>query len=211
MTGTMTREEHARIARSIRAAEAKTAGEIFCVVARRSDTYFYPAAFMVTIGILAVSLALAWAAWQFWFDLPATTLALAQCLAFVSAMLVLRFVPSARIHLVLRGLRYRRAHDNAMKQFLARNVHITTKRTGVLIFVSLAERYAEVVADAGINAKVPQAVWNGVVAALLAKARQDRLADGFEEAVVTVGAVLAEHFPVAPGDRNELDDHVVEI
>ena len=72
---------------------------------------------------------------------------------------------------VPRRLRYRRAHDNALKQFLARNVHITTARTGVLIFVSLAERYAEVVADSGINAKVPQETWNDIVADLVAHAQ----------------------------------------
>ncbi len=211
MASAMTPEEHARIAAAIRDAETRTAGEIFCVGARRSDTYFFPAAFMVTVGILAVSLAVAWAAHWWWFDLATTTLVLAQAFAFASAMLLLYLVPDTRLPLVLRGLRYRRAHHNALKQFLARNVHITNRRTGVLIFVSLAERYAEVVADAGINRKVPQEVWNGVVAALIDKARGGRLADGFEDAVQTVGALLAEHFPVRSGDRNELDDHVVEI
>ena len=77
-----------------------------------------------------------------------------------------------RIHLVPLRQRYRHAHDNAMKQFLSRNIHLTTARTGVMLFVSLAERYAEVVADAGINSRVPQETWDGVVAGLVAHARQ---------------------------------------
>ena len=211
MANTMTSEEHAKVARAIRAAEKKTAGEIYCVVARASDDYFFPAAFMATIGMLAASLALAWAAHHWWIEISPTTFALAEIAAFASAMLVLWLLPDARIPLVPRRLRYRRAHDNALKQFLARNVHITAKRTGVLIFVSLAERYAEVVADAGINQKVEQHVWNGVVGDLIAKARADELAEGFEQAVKTVGKLLTEHFPVTTEDRNELDDHVVEI
>ena len=43
------------------------------------------------------------------------------------------------------------------------------------------------------------------------EAIDDRLADGFVKAIETVGAVLAEHFPVTSGDTNELDDHLVEI
>ena len=81
----------------------------------------------------------------------------------------------------------------------------------MLIFVSLAERYAVVLADSGIDARVGQHVWDGVVRDLTGHAARDRLADGFVQAVEAVGTVLAEHFPVTPGDVNELDDHLVEI
>ena len=88
------------------------------------------------------------------------------------ALLVLLWpFPALRIRLVPRRLRYRHAHDNALKQFLARNVHITAARTGVLIFVSLAERYAEIVADAGINSRSRRTIWDGVVADLIAHAQ----------------------------------------
>ena len=135
----------------------------------------------------------------------------AQLIAIACALLVLGFFPALRIHLVPLRQRYRHAHDNATKQFLSRNIHLTSARTGVLLFVSLAERYAEVVADAGINGRVPQETWDGVVAGLIAHARRGAVADGFVEAIGTVGALLAEHFPVTAGDLNELDDHVVEI
>ena len=69
-------------------------------------------------------------------------------------------------------MQYTQAHDNALRQFLARNVHITTQRTGVLLFVSLAERYAAVVADAGIDRQVRQEDWDGVVAELVEQARR---------------------------------------
>jgi putative membrane protein len=230
----MSQADHRRVADSIRAAEQHTSGEIYCVVARSSDSYFYPAALTLTLGLLIASLGMAFAldaGWLtmrtllFWADpggnpfrfdawnlsVRPFAFVLAQLLALGSALLVLAAFPALRIHLVPMRLRYRRAHDNAIKQFLARNVHITAARTGVLLFVSLDERYAEVIADAGISAKVGQELWNGVVATLTAHARQDRLADGFVAAVGDVGRLLAAHFPVTPGDRNELDDHVVEL
>ncbi len=130
---------------------------------------------------------------------------------FAAALALIYALPGLRIRLAPRRWQYMRAHDNALKQFLARNVHLTAERTGVLIFVSLAERYAEIVADAGINAKVPQDMWDSIVAGLIDDARHGRLADGFVTAVAAVGALLAEHFPVRPDDINELDDHLVEI
>jgi putative membrane protein len=58
---------------------------------------------------------------------------------------------------------------------------------------------------------VEQRVWDDVVRDLTTAARDDRLADGFVRAIEAVGVVLTEHFPVSPGDANELDDHLVEI
>jgi putative membrane protein len=208
---TMTPEEHARIADAVQAAEASTSGEIFCVVARSSASYFFPAAFIVTLAIVAVSLLVAYLAHLWWYELSPVTLVVAQLVAIGCALMVLAFFPAIRIHLVPLGQRYRHAHDNAMKQFLSRNIHLTAARTGVMLFVSLAERYAEVVADSGIDSRVPQQTWDSVVACLIAHARRAEVADGFVEAIGVVGALLAEHFPVTADDINELDDHVVEI
>ncbi|TGQ07588.1 MULTISPECIES: TPM domain-containing protein [unclassified Mesorhizobium] len=204
-------EDHDRIAEAIRTAELKTGGEIYCVVARASDGYFFPAAFTTTIGLFIASLAVAYGLEGLWLTIRLPHFVLAQMLALASVFALLWFLPAFRIHFVPRRLRYQAAHANAMKQFLARNVHRTSARTGVLIFVSIAERYAEVVADSGIDAKVGQHVWDSVVRELTKQAGDNRLADGFVKATESVGAVLAEHFPVTEGDTNELDDHLVEI
>lgn len=204
-------QDHERIADAIRAAEARTDGEIYCVIARASDGYFAPAALMATLGMLVVSLAVAYGLEAWWLTIRLPHFVIAELLALVCVLALLWALPGLRIHMVPRRLRYRAAHANAIKQFLARNVHRTTARTGVLIFVSIAERYAEVVADSGIDAKVGQHVWDGVVRDLTAHAGDDRLADGFVKSIEQVGAVLAEHFPVTSLDTNELDDHLVEI
>ncbi len=211
MTNTLSPADHHRIAEAIRAAETGTSGEIYCVVARSSDGYFYPAAFFVTIGIVVAGIVVAFLLEFWWISVRLPVFWAAAVLALAAGWLVLLAAPGLRIHFVPRRLRYQRAHDNALKQFLARNVHITTARTGVLLFVSLVERYAEVVADSGINAKVDQEIWNGIVADLVAHARTDRLADGFVAAVGVVGELLSRHFPRSGDDLNELDDHLVEI
>jgi putative membrane protein len=210
-TRTITPEDHERIAAAIRAAELKTDGEIYCVVAKSSDGYFFPAALMATVGMLLASLAVAYGLEAWWLTVRLPHFVLVQMLAMACALILLCMLPGLRIHLVPHRLRHRAAHENASRQFLARNVHRTSARTGVLIFVSLAERYAEVVVDEGIASRVGQHVWDNIVLNLTADARADKLADGFIRAIDAVGAVLAEHFPVSAGDINELDDHLVEI
>ena len=81
----------------------------------------------------------------------------------------------------------------------------------MLIFVSLAERYAEVVADEGINRKVDQAVWDDLIDKIVHHARRESLAEGFIEAINQAGAVLAQHFPPTKGQSNELDDRLIEL
>ncbi len=207
----LTEQDHARIAAAIREAEESTAGEIYCVVARRSDGYFFSAAMVLVVSILVISLAVAFLMEAWWLTMRLPVFVSAQLLALAAALALIYLLPGLRIRLAPRRWQYMRAHDNSLKQFLARNVHLTAERTGVLIFVSVAERYAEIVADAGINAKVPQDMWDSIVAGLIDDARRDRLADGFVAAIGAVGALLAEHFPVGPDDINELDDHLVEI
>ncbi|MEO5323773.1 TPM domain-containing protein [Mesorhizobium sp. CC13] len=203
--------DHDRIAAAIRGAESQTSGEIYCVVARRSDGYFFPAAFSVTLGILLVSLAAAAALEYWWIAVRLPHFVIVQVLAAAAACALIWLFPGLRLWLVPRSLLWRSAHANALRQFYARNIHLTNARTGVLVFVSIAERYAAVIADAGINAKVEQGQWDGIVAELIGNARDDRLADGFVAAIARVGTLLARHFPVQQGDANELDDHLVEI
>ncbi|MBO6539880.1 MAG: TPM domain-containing protein [Rhizobiaceae bacterium] len=207
----LTQEEHNRIADAIRTAEARTSGEIICVLARSSDGYFYPAAFAVTIALMLASLIAAVVLERMWVIVPMWQFAAAQILALATALLLLWRWPALRIRFVPRALRYRRAHRNAIEQFLARNIHVTENRTGVLIFLSLAERYAEVIADAGINVHVSQERWNAIVADLISHAARGDIVGGYEGAVAACGDMLAEAFPPASGNENELDDHLVEI
>jgi putative membrane protein len=80
----------------------------------------------------------------------------------------------------------------------------------VLIYLSLGERRAEVIADAAIHDRVSEDVWGEAMAALLGHVRAGRIADGLIAAVERVGVVLAEHTPPVAGDVNELPDRVVE-
>jgi len=204
-------QDHDRVAAAIRAAEARTSGEIYCVVAGASDSYFYPAALFALIGTLLAGVVCAFLLDFWWYSVRLPVFAIAQVLGSATVLLVLFALPALRIRLVPAYLQHRRAHDNARKQFLAHNVHVTAARTGILIFLSLTERYAEVIADSGIADRVEQMRWNAIVTDLTEAAREDRLADGLVGAVEACGALLAERFPPDPAGRNELADRVVEI
>lgn len=194
-----------RISATIAGVEQYTSGEIFCVIARQCDDY--RAVPVIWAAALALILPLPMILFS---PMPARLIYLAQLAVFVVMALVLS-IPALRFYIVPRRTLHGRAHAEAMRQFCAQGLHKTDNRTGVLIFASEAERYAEVIADAGINAKVPQRVWDDAVAALIAAIRAGRAADGFVASVEKCGAVLAQHFPPGTLNRNELPDRVIEI
>jgi putative membrane protein len=208
---TMTPDDHARVAEAVKRAESSTSGEIFCVLARASDSYFFPSAFFVTIAVLVVGLIVAVLLDRWWFSLGLTEFAALQLLGVLAALLVLWLFPAMRVHYVPHSVRRRRAHDNAVRQFLAHGIHLTGERTGVLLFLSVEERYAEVIADSGIDERVDHEEWERIVGLLVSHAGRGRIADGFCEAAAEAGTLLARHFPPRADDRNELDDHLVEI
>jgi putative membrane protein len=87
----------------------------------------------------------------------------------------------------------------------------TMGRTGILIYLSLDEHRAEIVADEAIASHVGPEVWGEAMVALIDHVREGRPGKGMAEAVRQVGAVLAEHFPKSESNPNELPDRLIEL
>jgi putative membrane protein len=94
---------------------------------------------------------------------------------------------------------------------MTRAYHLTDHDTGVLIFASLGERQAIVLADDGVASKVGAAEWKSVVDALVAGMRANDPGDGFVRAIGRATDILAAHCPRQPGDHNQLPDTVIEL
>jgi putative membrane protein len=150
-----------------------------------------------------------------WLLMAFTTMSLQlmlslQVLAFLG-LLTFSCLPQVRVALIPRAARRALAHRLAMEQFVIRGVARTKERTGILIFVSLAERYARIIADDGIAARVPQSHWQGAIDTLVGHMREGRVADGLVAAIDTCGAVLVTHFPATGTEPSELPDRIYLI
>jgi putative membrane protein len=197
--------DHAALAAAIRAAEASTAGEIYVVVDSGADEF----RLVPVLWAACLALLLPWVL-VFFTTLPVTIVLLAQVTLFVVVALVLSW-PRLRHRLVPPALADDAAERNARAMFLAHGVHLTDARTGVLIYLSTAPRRIVVLADAGIHAKVAEGAWDAMVLRIAAQARQGQLIEGLQAAIAEAGALLSQHFPRTPADRNELPDRVVEL
>lgn len=202
----LTDDEKSRIADAIKEAESKTGGEIVTVIARSSDGYWFIPLMWAAIAALTMPAVVLWIdPWIYPIEFYGGQLALFAVLA-----LLFRWTP-VKMRLVPGRVKRRRAARLAREQFLARGLHHTEGRTGVLLFVSVAERYVEVLADSGIDEKVAPDTWTSLVEAFVARIRRKQVAEGFLEAIGRCGAVLEEHIPKARGDKDELPNHLAEI
>jgi len=221
----MTEADRARVAAAVSAAESSTSGEIVTIMAQRSDNYADVALAWAALAGLAALIALSvtpdfylglydrlTGSWvQHWA--PGRVFAVAALVVtikFVAVWLLLLWRP-LRLRLVPGPIRYRRVHARALDCFRIGAERRTTGRTGILIYLSLAEHRAEIVADAAIASQVMPDVWGEALAAMLLELKQGRMADGLVAAVDRVGAVLAQHFPRGANDVNELPDRLIEV
>jgi uncharacterized membrane protein len=104
-----------------------------------------------------------------------------------------------------------RSRQRALEVFGLLRVWDTEANDGVLLYVLLADRSVEIVADRGIDARVGDAAWQAICRKIEAAFRDGRFTEGVEQGATDISALLAEHSPrTAPG-RNELPDAPVVL
>ena len=218
-------KDHEKVSRAISAAEATTDGEIVAVASERSDSYHDVALHWALLPLFAV---LAWAAWRpsaliWWYQFllggwqpePTfgqllTLLLFFAALKFTVALLILKWMP-LRLALTPGATKHRRVRRRAVTVFRAAAEKRTVGRTGILIYLSMGERRAEIVADEAILKVTDDHTWGEAMAALLEHVREGRPGEGICAAIERVGGVLAEHFPRSAGDTNEIPDKLIEL
>lgn len=200
-------DDKARITAAIHGAEKNTSGEFVAVVARASDHYvFLPLLWSAILALLfpgACLLARLSIRWPHIYQL--------QLLIFILLTVLLLSVPGLHLKLVPTRVKHERASRLAKAQFYSQGVQLTSHHSGVLFFVSLAERHVEIVADKGIHEKLGETHWQGIIDKFVAHVRRGRIVDGFVDAIGACGAAMAEHYPPDPADTSELSDGLIEL
>jgi putative membrane protein len=214
--------DRARVGAAVTRAEAASDGEIVTIVSARSDDYrdvpIYGAVAVLFLAIAVIAAAPAFfillldeivGGWEAWTpgELIAILLGV-LAIKFLVARWILALWP-IRMILTPATAKTHRVRARALTLFRLAAENRTRAKTGVLLYLSLAEHRAEIVADASINTKVAPETWGAAMAALIEAVRDDRPADGMVAAIERIGHVLAEHFPRSPDDTNELPDRLI--
>jgi putative membrane protein len=221
----MTEADHEKVSAAISAAEGSTAGEIVVGVTETSDSYHDVALHWAVLVLIAV---LAWAAaWpsalRWWWDTlvgawgaePSlrqllTFLMVLAVAKFTVVLLILKYMP-LRLALTPGATKTRRVRRRALTVFKSAAERRTSGRTGILIYLSMRERRAEIIGDEAITSVTTPETWGEAMHVMLEDVREGRIADGMVAAIEKIGVVLAEHFPRSAEDKNEIPDKLIEL
>ncbi|MEL0083339.1 MAG: TPM domain-containing protein [Gammaproteobacteria bacterium] len=197
-----------RISQAVTEAEQRTSGEIVPMIVGQSDDY--PGArwrlAIVTALLFGLVTALWLTArpgvghltWILWAEIPG--LYIGYWLGGFSPILR-PFLAAAKID--------EEVHQRALQAFFSRELHATRDRTGILIMVSLLEHRLEILADSGINARVPADTWQQIIFDMLAQIKAGDLAEGFCTAIHECAEVLAREFPGSHDNPDEISNRVI--
>ena len=217
--------DHALVTAAVTEAESRSNGEIVTIVADRSDAYHdvglhYAVLVMLLVPVVwgllpqslvdwGIGLVLGWN-----HELTRGEFMTLLFVKLAGAFLVVRYALAwmpLRMALTPRATKARRVRRRAVQYFKVGAERRTVGRTGVLLYLSLAERRAEIVADEAIDSRVTSEVWGAAMAALIREVKAGQPGEGMAQAVKLIGDVLAKHFPKSATDRNELPDRLVEL
>lgn len=211
-----------QVSAAVTAAERATDGEIVTVVARKSDSYHDVALHWSLLAMLLVPAVLA--AWpglavdlyglvgDAWTQPPMRALFTIVLLLLVLVFLLFRLLFAwrpLRLAVTPPATKSRRVRRRALELFRAAAEKRTRAATGVLLYLSLDEHRAELIADESIHSKVAEELWGEAMADLIEEVKAGRPGAGMAKAVERIGAVLAEHFPASTDNPNELSDRLI--
>ena len=217
------KEEISTIEATISEVEKKTSAEVVPVVASTSGRYDRAEdlfAFLLSLLVLGCTwgwfqgLAPSVEVWSgnqaFRLNLPIVLTILAVTF-FVGIALASRF-PVLRLPLIAKREMQEEVERRARETFQRLKIRKTSNATGILIYVSLYEHMVHVVGDDTINDKLSQDDWNAICKTIISGFKSGNPEEGMRNGILLCGELLAQHFPVEPGDRNELFDtlHLID-
>jgi putative membrane protein len=217
--------DHQLVTAAVAKAEHHTSGEIVTIVTDLSDDYSDVAlAWAAAIALLALIVYTLFSDFYLsaWLWLSgswaqeyaprdyAKLVVVFVTLKWLGSWLMLKWMP-LRLFFTPKSIKLRRVRARAIDLFKVGTESKTQGRTGVLLYLSMREHRAEIVADEAIASKVAPEVWGDAMIALIAQVKSGNVGAGMAEAVQQMGIVLAEHFPKGSENPNELPDRLIEI
>ena len=201
----LTPEQQRQVEEAVTRAEMHTDAEIVTVLAPRADDYSYIPLLWASLIALVVPAVVHFLN----SGLTTYTLLMLQWASFVFLSLIFR-LPAITTRLIPPRVRHWRASNLARRQFLEQKLHHTAGRTGVLIFVSEAERYVEILVDEGISRHLDNSDWGTIVNDFVRRVALGHTAEGFITCIDACAEVLKQHVPKTQ-TRNQLPNRLVML
>lgn len=198
-------DDKKKIAESVRSVECCTIGEVAVMVVNSSDEYREA----TVLGSVLLGSGISLLVSEAFLNASLNYFILLSFLFFPIMWMLLHYLPALKTSFVGRGRLEEAVRERAVRAFYEKGLYKTKANTGVLFFISLLEHKVWVLADKGIYEKIDQHTLNTYALTVSKGIKEGRACDALCLAIKDAGDILTKHFPLTPGDTNELSDHVM--
>lgn len=199
-------ETKQKIQEAIFETEKKTSSELVVVVTQKSGNYLYITMLITSL----ISLLLPFGFLFFVPEIDAKSIYEIQLLVFMILFLTFN-IQNVLYFLLPKSIFINAAKLKAYETFRIRGLQKTSNYQAVMVFVSLYEKYIEIITDSAISAKIDNSVWQNTIDTFLQNIKNDKFEEGYIQAIHEIGNILTHHFPINQNDKNELPDGLIEV
>lgn len=207
----LSEQERTDISNSVEKIEHKTTGELVPMIVSTSGSYIEYS----IIGALALAMPVAviktyFISWWYYYQIDTLLLFLIFFLPlFVVFFLVLNYMPCLHRFFVPKKVMEEEVRETAAYAFFTNGLHKTKNASGVLLYISVFERRVWILADSGINSRLPENTWDGIVTDLTKGLKQKKNSEVIISAINRIGELLISNFPANGDSTNELPDLII--
>ena len=207
----LSEEEQRAITRTVQEAEKLTSGEIVPMVVSESHTY--PVAPIVGGIFFALPLSLLSArlfGGMLWLGTDNMWIFLSFFILYYSiGYLAVQRVPTLKRFLLSPQRADLAVQEGAAAAFFRESQHDTRDANGILLYVSVFEHRVWILADKGINDRIDPRTWQEIVDQVTRGIREGNQGQALGDAILRIGSILAEYFPIGSDDKDELHNLII--
>uniref|UniRef100_UPI0040471BF1 TPM domain-containing protein n=1 Tax=Aliarcobacter sp. TaxID=2321116 RepID=UPI0040471BF1 len=199
-------KEKNEISKKIENLEKESSAELVAVITKKSDDYRFISSLFIICSIFIVSFIS-----LFLFEITTFQLVQIQLLTFLILYFLFEKFDNLILSFLPKSYKKQKASRNANEQFLNLRLNRTKTNQGIMFFVSIDEKYVEIIADKTISEKISNDYWQDIINEFIKDVKRNKLSLGYLKAINSCSEILTKEFPIQKNDENELSNSVIEL
>lgn len=203
----MLKKEHKKlISKKIEQLESKSSAELVTVITKRSENYKYQTLIFSLIFTSIFSF------WLIYFtDISELFLFQIQLICLIGINILFEKFDNLILLFLPKNYKKNLANEYAQKQFSNLRLNRTKTNQAIMFFVSLDEKYVQIITDITISKKIPNKYWEKIIEVFIQDIKQGEPSKGYIKAINSCSEILIKEFPIQKNDENELSNEVIEL
>ncbi|PLY07143.1 MAG: hypothetical protein C0625_05880 [Arcobacter sp.] len=193
------------ISKEIEELEKKSSSELVAVVTKQCSSYKFETVVLSLFITIIISI------FALLFEISAGKFFQVQVLSFFIFYFVFDKFKKTLLSFLPKSFKYTKASAYAHKQFSNLGFQTTKTKQAIMFFVSLDEKYVEIITDSVIKEKIDDSYWQTIVDEFIIDVKNNNLSEGYLKAIKSCNEILIKNFPIQENDENELPNEVVEL